>query len=204
MIEFVSQVDDSVLAFFALECIEKWMIKRKKAELLYDLPPYGFHVLKEVLVNVIQITRRSYNNKLLDRAWIILKQSQGKEKVSSFAYIARLHAHASLGNLEKAFGTLKALESSYGDSSQEDAHLFSPFSALYPLVKIFAERMKMAKHPKFIMPVVFVSFKTRWDAVVCAQTQQSRNPIVWLTEWAPEPRDVYWDNLAIPFASLTI
>lgn len=54
------------------------------------------------------------------------------------------------------------------------------------------------------MPVAFVSFKTRWAAAVCAQTQQSRNPTLWLTEWAPEPRDVYWENLAIPYVSLTI
>lgn len=54
------------------------------------------------------------------------------------------------------------------------------------------------------MPAAFVSFKTRWGAAVCAQTQQSRNPTLWLTEWAPEPRDVYWRNLAIPYVSLTI
>lgn len=52
--------------------------------------------------------------------------------------------------------------------------------------------------------MAFVSFKTRWGAAVCAQTQQSRNPTLWLTEWAPEPRDVYWKNLAIPYVSLTI
>ncbi|CAI0550888.1 unnamed protein product [Linum tenue] len=34
--------------------------------------------------------------------------------------------------------------------------------------------------------------------------EQSRNPTEWLTEWAPEPRDVYWDNLAIPYVSLAI
>jgi calcium permeable stress-gated cation channel len=27
---------------------------------------------------------------------------------------------------------------------------------------------------------------------------------MWLTEWAPEPRDVYWNNLSIPCVSLTI
>ena len=54
------------------------------------------------------------------------------------------------------------------------------------------------------MPAAFVSFKTRWGAAVCAQTQQSRNPTIWLTEWAPEPRDIYWENLAIPYVSLTI
>lgn len=54
------------------------------------------------------------------------------------------------------------------------------------------------------MPVAFVSFKTRWGAAVCAQTQQSSNPTLWLTEWAPEPCDVYWANLAIPYVKLTI
>lgn len=54
------------------------------------------------------------------------------------------------------------------------------------------------------MPAAFVSFKSRWGAAVCAQTQQSRNPTLWLTEWASEPRDVYWDNLAIPYVSLAI
>nr|XP_018673709.1 PREDICTED: protein OSCA1-like isoform X2 [Musa acuminata subsp. malaccensis] len=67
-----------------------------------------------------------------------------------------------------------------------------------------AEREKIIKNPKFIMSAAFVSFRTRWGAAVCAQTQQSRNPTLWLTEWAPEPRDVYWQNLAIPFVSITI
>ncbi|KAG9160316.1 hypothetical protein Leryth_026139 [Lithospermum erythrorhizon] len=69
---------------------------------------------------------------------------------------------------------------------------------------ISSERSKIANNPKYIMPTAFVSFKTRWAAAVCAQTQQSRNPTLWLTEWAPEPRDVYWDNLAVPYVSLTI
>ena len=54
------------------------------------------------------------------------------------------------------------------------------------------------------MPASFVSFKTRWGAAVCAQTQQCKDPTLWLTEWAPEPRDVYWKNLAIPYVSLTV
>ncbi|XP_043718808.1 CSC1-like protein At4g02900 [Telopea speciosissima] len=66
------------------------------------------------------------------------------------------------------------------------------------------EREKVISDPKAIMPAAFVSFRTRWGAAVCAQTQQTRNPTIWLTEWAPEPRDVYWTNLAIPFVELTI
>ncbi|KAL3509832.1 hypothetical protein ACH5RR_029233 [Cinchona calisaya] len=70
--------------------------------------------------------------------------------------------------------------------------------------EISDERLKIDNNAKYIMPAAFVSFKTRWGAAVCAQTQQSRNPTLWLTEWASEPRDVYWNNLAIPYVSLTI
>ncbi|CAA0826495.1 Calcium permeable stress-gated cation channel 1 [Striga hermonthica] len=70
--------------------------------------------------------------------------------------------------------------------------------------EIDEERERVKTDPKCIMPAAFVSFRTRWAAAVCAQTQQSRNPTVWLTEWASEPRDVYWNNLAIPYVSLTI
>ncbi|OVA09754.1 protein of unknown function DUF221 [Macleaya cordata] len=70
--------------------------------------------------------------------------------------------------------------------------------------EIAEERERIMSNPKSIMPAAFVSFKTRWGAAVCAQTQQSRNPTIWLTEWSPEPRDVYWHNLAIPFVSLTV
>ncbi|KAF7849680.1 hypothetical protein BT93_L0397 [Corymbia citriodora subsp. variegata] len=70
--------------------------------------------------------------------------------------------------------------------------------------RMVVEREKVIKDPKSILPVAFVSFNSRWGAAVCAQTQQSKNPTIWLTNWAPEPRDVYWKNLAIPFVSPTI
>ncbi|XP_028754713.1 CSC1-like protein At1g32090 [Neltuma alba] len=70
--------------------------------------------------------------------------------------------------------------------------------------KMTLERQKIIKDPKSILPVAFLSFDSRWGAAVCAQTQQNKNPTLWLTNWAPEPRDVYWRNLAIPFFSLTI
>ncbi|KAK4279208.1 hypothetical protein QN277_016944 [Acacia crassicarpa] len=70
--------------------------------------------------------------------------------------------------------------------------------------EIALEKDKITKDSNYIMPAAFVSFRTRWGAAVCAQTQQCRNPTVWLTEWAPEPRDVYWDNMAVPYVSLSI
>ncbi|CAB4306119.1 unnamed protein product [Prunus armeniaca] len=69
---------------------------------------------------------------------------------------------------------------------------------------IAEEKERVANDSKSIMPAAFVSFKTRWGAAVCAQTQQSRDPTIWLTDWAPEPRDVYWPNLAIPYVSLSV
>ncbi|KAM1154743.1 hypothetical protein ACFX13_037853 [Malus domestica] len=70
--------------------------------------------------------------------------------------------------------------------------------------QIVEEKERVTHDPKSIMPAAFVSFKTRWGAAVCAQTQQSRNPTIWLTEWAPEPRDVYWPNLPVPYVQLTV
>ncbi|GAB4829777.1 hypothetical protein Ancab_019432 [Ancistrocladus abbreviatus] len=67
-----------------------------------------------------------------------------------------------------------------------------------------AERERVLSDPKAVVPAAFVSFRTRWGAAVCAQTQQSSDPTIWLTEWAPEPRDVYWNNLAIPYVEVSI
>ncbi|XP_074312172.1 CSC1-like protein At4g02900 isoform X2 [Silene latifolia] len=67
-----------------------------------------------------------------------------------------------------------------------------------------AEREKVVSDPEAILPAAFVSFRSRWGAAVCAQTQQASNPTIWLTEWAPEPSDVYWNNLAIPYVEHNI
>lgn len=66
------------------------------------------------------------------------------------------------------------------------------------------EKEKVLHDPEAILPAAFVSFKSRWGAAVCAQTQQTSNPTLWLTEWAPEPRDVFWNNLTIPYMELNL
>jgi len=66
------------------------------------------------------------------------------------------------------------------------------------------EREHVINNPEAVIPAAFVSFKTRWGAAVCAQTQQTSNTTIWLTEWAPEPRDVFWENLAIPYFDLSM
>ncbi|AEE83602.1 ERD (early-responsive to dehydration stress) family protein [Arabidopsis thaliana] len=70
--------------------------------------------------------------------------------------------------------------------------------------EISEEKQRLRTGTKSIVPAAFVSFKSRWGAAVCAQTQQTRNPTEWLTEWAAEPRDIYYDNLALPYVDLKI
>ncbi|PHT58498.1 CSC1-like protein [Capsicum baccatum] len=70
--------------------------------------------------------------------------------------------------------------------------------------RLTMERESILKNSKYIMPAAFVSFNSRCGAAFCAQTQQSKNPTLWLTNWAPEPRDVYWNNLSISFFSLSL
>lgn len=45
----------------------------------------------------------------------------------------------------------------------------------------------------------FVFFKSRYDAATIAQARQSSNPMLWVTDLAPEPSDVYWSNLCVPY-----
>ncbi|KDP41570.1 hypothetical protein JCGZ_15977 [Jatropha curcas] len=52
------------------------------------------------------------------------------------------------------------------------------------------------------VPAAFVFFKTRYSAVVATQMLQSSNPMLWVTEMAPEPHDVLWSNLSIPYKQL--
>ncbi|XP_058221356.1 CSC1-like protein RXW8 isoform X1 [Rhododendron vialii] len=49
-----------------------------------------------------------------------------------------------------------------------------------------------------------VFFKTRYAALVASQVLQSANPMSWVTDLAPEPHDVYWKNLSIPYRQLWV
>ncbi|GAB4832252.1 hypothetical protein Ancab_006267 [Ancistrocladus abbreviatus] len=54
------------------------------------------------------------------------------------------------------------------------------------------------------LPVAFVTFKSRVGANLAAQSQQHPHPFLWITEEAPEPRDVLWQNLSIPSRQLLL
>ncbi|XP_028806974.1 CSC1-like protein RXW8 [Neltuma alba] len=50
----------------------------------------------------------------------------------------------------------------------------------------------------------FVFFKTRYAALVASRILQTSNPMLWVTDQAPEPHDIYWSNLCIPYGQLWI
>ncbi|KAL6599839.1 hypothetical protein ACP70R_045490 [Stipagrostis hirtigluma subsp. patula] len=48
----------------------------------------------------------------------------------------------------------------------------------------------------------FVFFKTRYAALVASEILQTSNPMEWVANLAPEPDDVYWSNLWLPYKQL--
>ncbi|KAK0572888.1 hypothetical protein LWI29_000016 [Acer saccharum] len=64
--------------------------------------------------------------------------------------------------------------------------------------------IRLLKFGSVLLPVAFVTFKSRWGAALAAQSQQHSHPLQWITERAPEPRDVYWRNLTISYRILPL
>ncbi|WOH06992.1 hypothetical protein DCAR_0626421 [Daucus carota subsp. sativus] len=53
-------------------------------------------------------------------------------------------------------------------------------------------------------PAALVFFRTRYAALVAAQTLEHVNPMLWVTEMAPEPEDVLWANICVPYRLLWV
>ncbi|KAE9605574.1 hypothetical protein Lal_00024602 [Lupinus albus] len=122
--------DNSKLAFYGLEFMARWMVKGERAR-----PAVLLSVDEGLVVSALVTAGRTYNSELLGAAWAVLDRSLRKKKAPNpESYLAKIYAHASLGNLQKAFATLHEYESAYGDSCEEAEDLFSPFTSLHPLV----------------------------------------------------------------------
>ncbi|XP_038983464.1 pentatricopeptide repeat-containing protein At1g26460, mitochondrial [Phoenix dactylifera] len=124
------QADHSKLAYFSLEFLARWIARGENAR-----PPVLLSVDEGLVVSALGTVGRTYDSTLLDAAWSILRRSlRQKRAPNPEAYLARIFAHASLGNLQRAFSTLNEFENVYGNSGEVDRELFSPFTSLYPLV----------------------------------------------------------------------
>ncbi|KAA3460821.1 Tetratricopeptide repeat (TPR)-like superfamily protein isoform 1 [Gossypium australe] len=98
-------------------------------------PPFLLSVDEGLIVSALATAGRTYSSNLLDASWAILRCSLCQKKVPSpESFLGKIYAHASLGNLQKAFGTLHEFEAAHGNLVNEAEGLFSPFTSLYPLV----------------------------------------------------------------------
>ncbi|KAH7569994.1 hypothetical protein JRO89_XS05G0029900 [Xanthoceras sorbifolium] len=127
--EVAMQEDNSKLAFYSLEFMAKWIARGENAR-----PSVLLSVDEGLVVSMLGTAARTYNQTLLDASWAILRCSlRQKRAPNPETFLGKIYAHASLGDLQRAFSTLREFETAYGNSI-EDGELFSPFTSLYPLV----------------------------------------------------------------------
>lgn len=124
------QADHSKLAYFSLGFLARWISRGENAR-----PPVLLSVDEGLVVSALGTAGRMYDSTLLDAAWSVLRHSlRQKRAPNPESYLARIFAHASLGNLQRAFSALNEFENVYQNSGEVDQELFSPFTSLYPLV----------------------------------------------------------------------
>ncbi|KAL5826266.1 hypothetical protein ACOSQ4_018063 [Xanthoceras sorbifolium] len=127
--EVAMQEDNSKLAFYSLEFMAKWIARGENGR-----PSVLLSVDEGLVVSMLGTAARTYNQTLLDASWAILRCSlRQKRAPNPETFLGKIYAHASLGDLQRAFSTLREFETAYGNSI-EDGELFSPFTSLYPLV----------------------------------------------------------------------
>lgn len=133
--EVALEEDNSKLAFYALEFFAKWIVRFEMSR-----PPRLIAVDEGLITAALSTAARTYNPNLIDASWDVLRRSLRKTKApSAESYLGKIYAHASLGQLPKAFRTLNEFESTYGPAASEGTErnvedLFSPFTSLSPLV----------------------------------------------------------------------
>ncbi|XP_057962038.1 pentatricopeptide repeat-containing protein At1g26460, mitochondrial [Malania oleifera] len=135
--DIAMQGDNSKLAFYALEFMAKLIARGENAR-----PPVLYSVDEGLVVSALGTACRTYSSTLLDASWAILRRSLRQKKAPNpESYLGKIYAYASLGNLQRAFSTLREFETAYGNSTSEaEEDLFSPFTSLYPLVVASSKR----------------------------------------------------------------
>ncbi|CAM8961857.1 unnamed protein product [Rhodiola kirilowii] len=92
----------------------------------------------------------------------------------------------------------------FGMPFQNNPEIDSQIQKLHELCKKIGQMQQPQMLQLKELPVAFVHFKSRKGAVLASQSQQHPNPLLWISESAPEPRDVIWRNLEIPYRLLPL
>ncbi|CAM8970723.1 unnamed protein product [Rhodiola kirilowii] len=87
---------------------------------------------------------------------------------------------------------------------QNNPEIDSQIQKLHELCKKIGQMQQPQMLQLKELPVAFVHFKSRKGAVLASQSQQHPNPLLWISASAPEPRDVIWRNLEIPYRLLPL
>ncbi|XP_062187451.1 pentatricopeptide repeat-containing protein At1g26460, mitochondrial-like [Phragmites australis] len=128
--EAAFEANNSKLALFALEFLARWIARGENVK-----PSVQLSVNEGLVISALSAAGRTYNTDLLNAAWSLLRKSlRQKRAPTPETYLAKIYAHSSIGQLQRAFGTLRELENAYGNSEDIDLELFSPFTSLHPLV----------------------------------------------------------------------
>jgi len=128
--EAAFEANNSKLALFALEFLARWIVRGENAK-----PPAQLSVNEGLVISALSAAGRTYSTDLLNAAWSLLRRSlRQKRAPTPDTYLAKIYAHSSIGQLQRAFGTLREFENAYGNSEDIDPELFSPFTSLHPLV----------------------------------------------------------------------
>ncbi|KAG2702497.1 hypothetical protein I3760_06G092500 [Carya illinoinensis] len=96
---------------------------------------------------------------LLDTSWAILQRSLCEMKAPNpESYLGKIYALASLGNLQRAFGTLNEFESTYGNSNKEaEQEMFSPFTLqLYIAATLMSPKKKKYMYISSQLPFLYM------------------------------------------------
>ncbi|XP_074302473.1 pentatricopeptide repeat-containing protein At1g26460, mitochondrial-like [Silene latifolia] len=125
--EVAMRNDHSKLVFLTLGFMARWIQRGENTR-----PPAYLSVDEGLVVKALSTAARTYDTKLLDASWAILKRSLREKKIPNReTYLAKINALASVGNLPSAFSTLSEFEKNHA-TAEED--VFSPFTSLHPLV----------------------------------------------------------------------
>ncbi|KAL6656909.1 hypothetical protein ACP70R_004689 [Stipagrostis hirtigluma subsp. patula] len=128
--EAAFEANNSKLALFALEFLARWIARGENVK-----PPVQLSVNEGLVISALSAAGRTYSTDLLNAAWSLLRKSlRQKRAPTPETYLAKIYAHSSIGQLQRAFGTLREFENAYGNSEDIDLELFSPFTSLHPLV----------------------------------------------------------------------
>ncbi|XP_039028859.1 CSC1-like protein HYP1 [Hibiscus syriacus] len=113
-----------------------------------------------------------------------------------------------MNDAEKLYKTLGRLKSKSTQQRQKREGFLGLFGRKVDIVDHYEKklediednvRLKQSSLAGEEVPAAFVSFKSRFGAAIALHIQQGINPTEWVTEQAPEPKDVYWPFFSASF-----